>query len=253
MSRADEASLKGLKALVTRPAGQSASLVQAIQALGGSAHSFPLIEIQPVRPCPDELSDVGKYDLIIFISRNAVDCAWSCLSVPLPESVKLAVVGQATAAALASHGRQPDIVPDRQFDSEGLLAMPELDSVAGQNILIIRGRGGREKLAESLRERGAQVDYAEVYQRFATEQVLTFNDDEIDVIIITSREALDHLHKIAQQMGKSWLLEKPMVVIHERVARRAAELGFTLKPVVAEQSSETALVAALRSVQYESR
>jgi len=254
MSKAEpnegNAKLNGLKVLVTRPAGQSASLIETIQAQGGVAHAFPLIEIHPVSQCSASLSRVNDYDLVIFVSRNAVECAWSFLSVSQLASSQVAAVGQATAAALIQHGHPADIVPTYRYDSEGLLAMPELEYVSGKRILIVRGQGGREVLANSLRERGADVDYAEVYQRVPTEQVLTYSSDDIDVIIITSSEALVHLQDIARQTGKTWLLAKPLLVIHERIAMRAGELGFKLNPVIAGQASEAALLDALQSMQH---
>lgn len=245
--------LDGFKILVTRPAGQSASLLEAIRAQGGTAHAFPLIEIHPATKCPDTLSRMGDYDLAIFVSRNAVECAWGWISDPdspaaLPENIDIAAVGQATLAALEKHDCPSIIAPSSRFDSEGLLATAELENVAGKRILIIRGQSGREKLAESLRSRGAQVDYAEVYQRLPTKRVLTFEADEIDVITITSSEALATLQQIASDTAKSWLLDKPLLVLHGRIAMRARELGFTLNPVIAEQASEAAMLDALHSM-----
>jgi uroporphyrinogen-III synthase len=80
--------------------------------------------------------------------------------------------------------------------------------------------------------------------------VLNYSSEDIDVIIITSSEALVHLQNIAKQAGKAWILEKPLLVIHERVARRAGELGFKLKPVITVQASEAALLDALQSMQH---
>ena len=168
------------------------------------------------------------------------------------ESAKFAAVGQATAAALEQHGHPADIVPTEHFDSEGLLAMPELEAVAGKRILIIRGQNGREKLVESLRSRGAKVDYAEVYSRLATKQALTFEADNIDVIVITSSEALVTLQQIAMDTDKPWLFDKQLLVLHERIAMRARELGFKLNPVIADQASEAALLDALHSIKCKS-
>ncbi len=257
MSKADptgtQGKLDGLKILVTRPVGQSASLIEAIQAQGGIAHSFPLIEIHPATKCPDTLSRISDYDLLIFVSRNAVECAWAWISdrasaATLLEGIDIAAIGQATAAALKQHDGPFIIAPSSRFDSEGLLAMPEFEAVAGKRILIIRGQSGREKLAECLRSRGAQVDYAEVYQRRPTKRVLTFGAKEIDVILVTSREALATLQQIANATGKPWLLDKPLLVLHERIAMRARELGFTLNPVIADQASEAAMLDALDSM-----
>jgi uroporphyrinogen-III synthase len=241
----DRHGLKGLQVLVTRPAEQSVSLLTAIESRGGIAHSFPLLEIQPIVPCVPELKQLDEYSLVIFVSRNAVEYSWPCLSIPLPAALKVAAVGQATATCLHQYHQHVDIIPAEQFDSEGLLAQPELADVARQRILIIRGQGGREKLAETLRARGAIVDYAEVYKRLPTKQVLTYEAGDIDVILITSSEALSHLAHLATQAGKSWLLEKPLLVLHDRIAVRAKQLGFKLNPGVAKQASEASLLEAL--------
>jgi len=261
MSKTDptgsQATLDGLKVLVTRPAGQATSLIETIHAQGGAAHAFPLIEIHPVEHCPETLARIGDYELAIFVSRNAVECAWKWLSGSglvdtEGESLKFAAVGQATAEALEQHGHPADIVPTDRFDSEGLLAMPELGAVAGKRILIIRGQSGREKLAESLRSRGAKVDYAEVYQRLATKQALTFGANDIDVIVITSSEALVTLQQTAMDTDKPWLFDKQLLVLHERIAMRTRELGFKLNPVIADQASEVALLDALHSMKSSS-
>ena len=257
MTKADPTSqnqLDGLKVLVTRPAGQAATTINAILANGGIAQAFPLIEIQPSTRCPVNLAQISEYDLVIFVSRNAVECAWPLLAkAGLPDSATVAAVGQATAEVLAQHGYPASLVPANRFDSEGLLAMPELEAMAGKRVLIVRGQSGREKLAESLRSRGAHVDYAEVYQRLLTKQALTFEDGDIDVILITSSEALLHLYQMAIDTAKPWLLEKQLLVLHERIAMRARELGFKLNPVIAEQASEAALLDALQSIQHSSR
>ncbi len=255
MSKADatgsQNQLDGLKILVTRPAGQATTLINAIQEKGGIAHSFPLIEIRPATRSPDNLARISDYDWVIFVSRNAVECAWPLLPVSvLPESVKLAAVGQATASALEQNGCPANLVPSNHFDSEGLLAMPELAELTGKQILIVRGQSGREMLSESLRSRGAHVDYAEVYQRLPTKQALTYEDDDIDVIIITSGEALVHLQQLAIDTGKPWLFNKQLLVLHERIAMRTRELGFTLNPVVADQASEAALLDALQLMNH---
>jgi uroporphyrinogen-III synthase len=73
-------------------------------------------------------------------------------------------VGPGTARALQAHGLDSIITPDGQ-DSEALLALPQLADVAGKRVVIVRGVGGRALLADTLRARGAQVDFMECYRR----------------------------------------------------------------------------------------
>ena len=65
-----------------------------------------------------------------------------------PPRLEIAAIGQATARALARHGVAPALQPDYEFTSEALLALPRFQRVTGQHILIVRGEGGRELLAE---------------------------------------------------------------------------------------------------------
>ena len=84
-----------------------------------------------------------------------------------PPHLLPAAIGQGTVRALAAHGVHGCIAPEQRFDSEALLALPELQAerVAGQRVLILRGDGGRELLAETLSARGALVDLVSCYRR----------------------------------------------------------------------------------------
>jgi len=153
--------LDGAGVLVTRPRHQADELVKAIAALGGVAIPFPVIEIVPRNAAEvhTEVAALQEPAITIFISRNAVDHG-------LPYAAgQLAAIGPTTADAIRAAGAQVDICPVAGFDSEHLLAEPAFDGIAGKTIRIIRGDGGRELLASSLKERGALVDYVSTYAR----------------------------------------------------------------------------------------
>jgi uroporphyrinogen-III synthase len=160
----NEAGLSGFVVLVTRPEHQADELVTAIDDAGGEAIRFPVIDIEP-----QDSADVSRRlealpaaDITIFISTNAVMYGLHCVA---GDETAIAVIGPATKSAIESAGRQVDIFPEQGYDSEHLLAAAELQDVSGKNIRIIRGDGGRELLADTLRERGATVDYLSVYRR----------------------------------------------------------------------------------------
>jgi uroporphyrinogen-III synthase len=160
----NEAGLSGFVVLVTRPEHQADELVTAIDDAGGEAIRFPVIYIEP-----QDSADVSRRlealpaaDITIFISTNAVMYGLHCVA---GDETAIAVIGPATKSAIESAGRQVDIFPEQGYDSEHLLAAAELQDVSGKNIRIIRGDGGRELLADTLRERGATVDYLSVYRR----------------------------------------------------------------------------------------
>jgi len=238
--------LDGLHVLVTRPPGQAEKLSTGIRQLGGNPLPLPLLEISPVVPADNQLqSALTQIDLVIFISANAVEHGLLYLN-PLPAQVQVAAIGQATAEHLHVAGIEVTLVPAR-FDSEGLLALPQLQDLQGKVVLIVRGVGGREKLAQTLRQRGAHVSYLEVYQRTcpAWRDVDVARALRADIITITSGEALENLATLACRPGAGALWSKPLLVFHERIASHARELGFKLTPVVAAQPGDDALLDAL--------
>lgn len=237
----DPAPLHDLHILVTRPQAQADDWLHAIEAQGATASHFPLITIQPL-PLPAVSIDAS--DLVVFISTNAVEHGHALLE-RVSHKSRIAAIGSATATRLKQLGYRVDFCPDRQ-DSEGLLSLPGLQGLDQQTVLIVRGRGGREHLAEQLRARGARVEYAEVYQRAMPADRLDPKLAACDAIVITSGEALENLVQIARRDAQTWVFARQLVLNHSRYAGRVADLGFTLKPVVARQPDIQGVLAALR-------
>jgi len=249
MTTADKPKLEGLKVLVTRPQEQAQRLAESIQNYGGQAIGFPLLETKPVEETPAAFLDLTKTDMMIFVSRSAARYVWDFLPNGIPESIKIAVVGAGTRQELVSRGRYPDVMPMERFDSEGLLELEDLELVEGLNIIIVRGQNGREKLKQVLTERGAKVSYAEVYQRVYSEQALTYKELDVDAIVVTSNQALEHLRLLAERSElEPVLFARQMVVIHPRIASLVKELGFKREPIVAAQASDSGILRALLSI-----
>ena len=123
--------LAGRCIVVTRPQAQAAPLVEAIAAAGGRPLLFPLLEISPapdVGPLDQAVASLSDYALVVFISPNAVTHAVPAILArgAWPAGVVPAAVGPGTVKALAAHGIGGCLVPSERFDSEALLALPEL-------------------------------------------------------------------------------------------------------------------------------
>jgi uroporphyrinogen-III synthase/uncharacterized protein HemX len=245
------APLAGLGVLVTRPAHQSEGLRQSIEAAGGRAFLFPLIEIRPL-PDParalDWVGDLARYDIAIFVSANAVDHGLDLVDTHGGSlaTIEVIAVGTATARRLEARGVTPAAVPG-EASSEGVLGLAMLQAVAGKHVLIFRGIGGRELMAEGLRARGAVVDYAEVYERRATEAdpkplLALWDRGEIGAAVVTSAAALERLASIAA--GHERVLDVALVVLSERLATRARALGFR-RPILATDPGDAGLLSAL--------
>ncbi|MDX1653934.1 MAG: uroporphyrinogen-III synthase [Candidatus Competibacteraceae bacterium] len=245
------AELEGIGVLVTRPAAQAAPLCRLIEAQGGQAIAFPTLAILPPRDpgaLTPLLASLADFQLAIFTSANAVDFLLERLPGPLP--LPRAAVGRATAAALTRRGLPPQLVPETDFSSEGLLALPALQRVAGQRLLLVKGEGGRDRLAGELTRRGAQVIEANVYRRERPAAdpapLLTQIDNgEVDIVTVTSNQALANLFEMLGGAGRQWLRCTPLVAISERARRLAGELGLEGPVLLARQAGDAALVDAL--------
>ncbi len=248
-----ELPLAGIGVLVTRPAPQADELCALIEAAGGRALRFPTLAISAV---PDTtaaraaLAALDTYDLVLFVSANAVEQALALRpAADWPAGLRCAALGAGTVRTLARHGLPVQLVAPPPHDSEALLALPQLQDLSGQRILIIRGVGGRELLGETLRARGAAVNYAEVYQRTRpdsdTRDILAaWAQGAVDVVTVTSGEALQNLVAMLGEPGRGRLLTTPLVVISGRMVQQALALGFT-SPRLAEAAGDAALMAAL--------
>jgi uroporphyrinogen-III synthase len=240
--------LDGAGVLVTRPAHQAARLCALVEARGGRAIRFPALEIRdPLDPAAaaDLLRAANAFDRVLFVSANAVERAAPHL--PRPLRPALGGVGEGTARALRAQGLEPALVPTTSADSEGLLALPGLQAMRGQRVLIVRGEGGRTLLGDALRARGAEVHYAEVYRRAVPTvdpaPLLAIWPEQVQVVVASSREILDNLVVLLGEAGRPLLLQTPLVVVNERTAAHARALGLR-RVIVAGGPGDEALVAA---------
>jgi uroporphyrinogen-III synthase len=239
--------LTGLQILVTRPALQAESLCQRIEALGGAVLRLPTLSIEPREVVvPDT-----KYDLLIFISSNAVQHGQVILKAQ-PQA-RIAAVGSATAHALQALGHSIDVAPEQAASSEALLAHPLLLNPP-PNVLIVRGNGGRELLRDTLVARGSKVDVVEAYQRVAAQPdvqqlaalKLQLHADALDVISVTSVDILQALDAMLDADTRQ-LAHHTRVLLagSARIASAARAVGWQGECVIASSPEDTALISAL--------
>lgn len=162
----------------------------------------------------------------------------------LPATLKIATVGQGSVRALRDYGVTHVIAPQDRFDSEALLALPELKQTAGWRVVIFRGNGGRKLLGDTLNARGAEVEYATCYQRAKphqdTSMLIAANPDAITV---TSSEALGYLWDMLDSTAKKQLAAVPLFVPHARIAETAHNLGWS--EVVLTGEGDDGLISSL--------
>ncbi|PPD57089.1 MAG: uroporphyrinogen III synthase [Methylotenera sp.] len=250
--------LSGFGIAITRPVDQAKKLSALITAAGGTAISYPLIEITPLADYSQfetVIQAIHEYYWAIFISSNAVQNGMPRLvNVGVPEHLKFAAIGPVTANELQSFGVKQVLTPSShiqdgdeskvRFDSEALLALPEMQQVNGQKVMIFRGIGGRDVLAESLKTRGAIVSFAECYQRINPQTncdllAKLWADKKLHGIVITSSEAMRYLLDLAGDT--EWLKNITLFVNHARIAELPLQMG--LKVCVADAPGDDAMLS----------
>ena len=250
--------------IVTRPQPQADEWVAGLQALGIQAGALPLLgiaapaDVQPVRAAWQQLIKVpAAFDVLMFVSPSAVErfFAQQPAGSAWPPSVIAAGTGPGTRRALLQAG-VPELAvltpPEAagQFDSEALwgvlggrLQWP------GRSVLVVRGDGGRDWLADTLRQCGAQLHFVEAYRRTVPvpdaaglallQQALA--RPEAHCWLFSSSEALGHLPTLAP--AARWA-DACAMASHPRIAEAARRLGFARVQQVAP--SPEAVAAALR-------
>lgn len=238
--------LSGLTVLVTRPAAQSASLCEQIEAQGGIAIAFPTIGIEPLAA-----EAAVAHDLVVFVSVNAVAHGLQCIQ--KGPTTRIAAIGKATAAALAQAQMPADIVPEAGFDSESLLAHPELSLASGARVLIVHGTGGRQLLQETFIAQGMSVETREVYRRVRPDLdearradiEARWSDEGIDVVTLTSIETLHNLLAMLSEHGRELLRDTTLLVASKRIMEAAAAAGLRGAAILATGADDASMLGAL--------
>ena len=250
--------MSGWRLLLTRPAPESAALATTLAAQGVFSSSLPLLQISPLAETAEQrelIRALPRYSAIIVVSKPAAHLAVALLRRHWPQTpveLRWFSVGAATAQILADAGLHVSC-PSVGDDSEALLALPALAQALSRpnpQVLIIRGEGGREFMADCLRGQGATVDYLPLYRRDrldypATALLEHLEGQQLNAVLVSSGEGLARLQQLA---ADDWpqVVQRVMFVPSVRVAEQARAAGVE-KVVDCRGASAAALLAALRA------
>ncbi|MDI9777312.1 uroporphyrinogen-III synthase [Pseudomonas putida] len=242
--------------LLTRPEEDCAALAQSLAVAGVASSCLPLLAIEPVALADEQrwqLAGLAQYQAFIVVSKPAARLLLGQLQdagLQAPPAGWF-TVGEATAAVLQCAGLQVTF-PKQGDDSEALLALPGLrQAIAAPEtrVLIVRGVGGRELLAERLAEQGASVEYLELYRRClpaypAGTLMRRIEAERLNGLVVSSGQGLEHLQQMA---GADWpqVARLPLFVPSPRVAEQARAAGAQ-QVVDCRGASATALLAAVQ-------
>ncbi|WP_223480913.1 MULTISPECIES: uroporphyrinogen-III synthase [unclassified Pseudomonas] len=248
--------MTGWRLLLTRPADESAALSAVLAEVGIFSSSLPLLEIEPIPASATMrlvIQDLDRYCAVIVVSKPAARIAVDLVDQYWPQAPRLKwfSVGAATAQILDEHGLDVSF-PAEGDDSEALLELASLREAVEQpdpRVLILRGEGGRELLAERLRELGASVDYLELYRRKLPQYPPAtlperIKAERLNGLVVSSGQGFEHLYQLA---GDAWpqLAQLPLFVPSPRVAELARAAGAQTV-VDCRGASATALLTVLR-------
>ncbi|HEY4092341.1 MAG TPA: uroporphyrinogen-III synthase [Luteibacter sp.] len=250
--------LRNVTVVITRPAGTAGPLARRVRKLGGVPVSVPGLSLRATEDASAvdaSLRRALEGDVLIFTSPAAVRFAADVL--PLATRATVVAVGRGTARALKTAGVGHVLFPETSQDSEGVLALPELATVAGRRVALIGAPGGRGVLREALAARDAILDEVHVYHRVAPRIDRRHIDPLLKLtrrsaVLLSSAEALDHLHRALIAPAWRRLVQSVAVVSSERLRAVAQGMGFE-RVVVARSALPTDLLAAAAEVSFTRR
>ncbi|HVF65950.1 MAG TPA: uroporphyrinogen-III synthase [Casimicrobiaceae bacterium] len=241
--------LADIGVVVTRPARQAATFAQKLAVLGAVPILVPsIVIVAPAdRSAIEEAhAHLDDYDIAVFVSANAVEHGMPSHD-RWPARLVTLAPGPGTAEALTHRGLHNARVPSTTFDSEGLLALPELQHVEGKRVLVFCGEAGRNVLATSLRDRKARVDVVVCYRRTApttgaaglTEAI---TQRRAHAITLTSVEGTENLWTMLDDAGRNAVMMLQAFAPHPRIAAHARSLGFN---AIETPGGDAGLIAGL--------
>lgn len=223
--------------LVTRPDERGKQLTDLLHQAGRVALHLPLFTFESgkeLESLPGKLNRLKSGSYVFLVSKSAVDFSVKTLKeigFHWREDLQYFTVGQRTAQHFSCQSEQPVRYPIEQENSEGLLALPQMQQLNGKQILILRGNGGREYFTEQAEKRGATVEIVECYRR----ELISYDNDEqrsifkrsgVDTLVVTSLEILHALIEFIPESEQNWLKNCKLVTVSARIADVAKSQGW---------------------------
>lgn len=248
--------LSGRRVLVTRMRDQAATLSRLIADCGGEPVEIPLIETVPPEdwaPLDRVIAQLPSYRWLVLTSANGMKFFFRRLEelgldARALAGVRVACVGEATAAALRARGLLADLTPS-QFLGKALVEPLIAGSAPGDRVLMPRGDLAADDLPSGLREAGLHVDDVVAYRTVPAageagglERLLVAGG--LDAITFASSSAVRNLHDVLGGQTLAYLGETVIACIGPSTAETARALGLPVH-VEARRHTIEGLVDAL--------
>ena len=244
--------------LITRPSIYAQTLKKRLEKLGAVVCTLPTIEFVQSRVVTQAIEAVDQLDQcfgVIFVSQAAVQYAFDYIQARWPRLpvVNWFAIGPATASALAKHGIEQIVLPEKGiFNSAALLALPcfreafpktqnrftvqdqqAQDKPIEKTLLIFCGNKTGADLPNGLRERGFTVECVSVYERqipMGTDVVAKqiFSEQPPELMITTSYETVSNLWDSLSKTAQNYSLTCPILVVGRKSVEFVQKKGFQL-------------------------
>jgi len=233
-----------------RPRGEHAALRRAAARVGAGLITLSpwQLQLRDDDATREALRNATQAARVVVTSPTAVRAARSLLALHARPGQQWFAVGAGTAAALRRAG-VVDVAAPSRMDSEGLLALPGLQDLAGTELGFISAPGGRGVLVPALQARGARVVRADVYDRVAIAPTTRAVNQLLalvapSVIALSSGEALETVLAALPAPARARLLQSSVVAASERLADMARQVGFTAVAVARSARPQDLMAAA---------
>lgn len=242
--------------LLTRQAADNQRLARQLAAYAIDCENLPLLELSALEESGEQrrlMLELDRYHAVIVVSRLAANLGLERLDQYWPQTpvgIDWLAVGPGSAEPLKNAGLAVQLPIDGQ-DSEALLRLPLWQAHFARpdlKVLIWRGLGGREHLAEQIRAAGGRVDYLELYERLppaGLPAALAACGRNVGGIVVLSSQALQYW-RAAAGANWQWQCKWRCWVPSARVAAQAADLGCD-DVVICEGADDAAIIEAVRA------
>ena len=240
--------LAGWYVISLRPSGAHGGVRRAAAALGAATFALSTLRLRAL-PADAARARALACPWAIATSPAAVRFAFAAPVPPRPRAQRWFAPGPGTAAALRRRGIAAIDVPTAGHDSQQLLALPALGEVRGRDIGLLTAPGGRDLLAPTLAQRGANVVRADVYRRESrppspARLAALAALPRRSALLVSSAEAFAVLWEALDERGRAALRRRPAVAASARLAALLARHDFA-RVAVAASAGPVAMLAAL--------
>lgn len=229
--------LYGKRIVITRPESQAQPFIDSLREVGAVPIIFPTIKIAPIENdtiLQAALQHMDEYDWIVFTSANGVHLSidsMKLIDVPLLRLKKrqIAVIGPATAAALAHYGIEAALQPEEYIAEAIVDSLLKREPITGKKFLLLRADIARETLHEELEKHGGIVDEIPVYSTIPGEpspEAFAELRTGVDVITFTSSSTVKYFFKILGEEAEKFKRGVVIACIGPITAKTARDYGL---------------------------